>query len=169
MLGTFWQPCPPGGGGGREREKERRLLLLGLTWNAITFDTPPAFEKTSHPAWFGRPIEQKWNPNRPTIYFGKELYIIAQNNAGKMATRKGHHPYSLKKMTPFEDGFRIMSLLEVLLNFFVCFSSTFDNFGYFADLFQTSKRSAVVSAKDNLSSSSIVQSYTVSNSTEVFS
>ena len=104
MLGTFWQPCPPGGGGGREREKERRLLLLGLTWNAITFDTPPAFEKTSHPAWFGRPIEQKWNPNRPTIYFGKELYIIAQNNAGKMATRKGHHPYSLKKW--LEDGFR---------------------------------------------------------------
>ena len=33
-----------------ERERERRLLLLGLTWNAITFDTPPAFEKTSHPA-----------------------------------------------------------------------------------------------------------------------
>jgi len=45
---TFWQPCPRGGGG--ERERERRLLLLGLTWNAITFDTPPAFEKTSHPA-----------------------------------------------------------------------------------------------------------------------
>ena len=42
MLGTFWQPCPPWR---RRQQQPERLLLLGLTWNAITFDTPPAFVK----------------------------------------------------------------------------------------------------------------------------
>ena len=67
----------------------------------------------------------------------------------KMATRKGlwkwlclGKSFMAQKILKMVSETR-MSLLEVL-NFFVCFSSTFDNFGYFADLFQTSKRSAVV-------------------------
>ena len=90
----------------------------------------------------------------------------------KMATRKGlwkwlclGKSFMAQKILKMVSETR-MSLLEVL-NFFVCFSSTFDNFGYFADLFQTSKRSAVVCKRQFIL---LLQSPVLhSHSTEVFS
>lgn len=159
MLGTFWQPCPRGGGGERERERETTTSSwLNLECNHIWY---------SSSFWKDKPSSLVVGLlSKSEIQIGLP-FILAKNYTSLRKTMR--EKWLLEKVihTVFEDGFRI-SLLEVL-NFFVCFSSTFDNFGYFADLFQTSKRSAVVSAKDNLSSSSIVQSYTVSNSTEVFS
>ena len=91
----------------------------------------------------------------------------------KMATRKGlwkwlclGKSFIAQKILKMVSETR-MSLLEVL-NFFVCFSSTFDNFGYFADLFQTSKRSAVVCKRQFILL--LLQSPVLhSHSTEVFS